>query len=97
MVVVEPLTWKHLLLVVMMAVTVAILAWQRKKLHPRTIIAIGLMLLGSALGAIIATVRLGSELTWWLELGPLLLYAAAVVLLVSLWYRRKSTDQETPS
>jgi uncharacterized membrane protein YfcA len=97
MVVVEPLTWKHLLLVTMMAVTVAILAWQRKKLHPRTIVAITLMQLGAALGAIVATVRLGSELTWWLEMGPLLLYATAVVLLISLWYRRESADQETPS
>jgi hypothetical protein len=89
MVAVEPLSWKHLLQAVLMVVTIAILVWQRKKLHPRTIVAIALMMLGSALGTIIATVRLGSELTWWLEMGPLLLYATAVVLLISLWYRRE--------
>lgn len=97
MVVVEPLSWKHFLQVVLIAATVAILVWKREKLHPQFIIAMALLMLGSALGTITATVRLGPEIAWLLEVGLLLLYAAALVMFIFLWYHNRDAKQETPS
>ena len=97
MVVVEPLTLKHLLLVVMVAATVAILAWHRKKLHPWFITGMALTMLGLALTAVTATVRFGSEPVWWLDIGPLVLYAAGLAMFASMWYHGQSAKQEEPS
>jgi Ca2+/Na+ antiporter len=97
MMVVEPLSWKHFLQAVLIAVTVAILVWHREKMHPRFIAAMGLMMLGSILSTVTAIFRLDPELPWWLEIVPLVLYVAALVLFISLWYHNEGVNQETPS
>ena len=95
--VVEPLSWKHFLQVVLIAVTVAIVVWYREKMHPWFIVAMGLMMLGSALSTVTETFRLNPELHWWLEIVPLVLYAAALALSISLWNHNGNVNQETPS
>jgi hypothetical protein len=97
MVVVEPLNWKHLLQAVMIAVTIGLLVWQRKKLHPRFITGMALMMLGIALTTVTETVHFGAELVWWLDIGPLVLYAAGLVIFASMWYHGQSAKQETAS
>ncbi|EMA56292.1 hypothetical protein [Halococcus thailandensis] len=95
--IVEPLGWKHLLQAVLIAATIVIIVWYREKMHPWFIVAMGLMMFGSALSTVFTTLHPDPVLTWWLEMVPLVLYLAAVVIAISLWYHNRGVNQESPS
>ena len=93
----EPLTWKHLLQVVLIAATIALIVWYRERMHPWFIVAMGLVTFDSVFATVSETLRLDPVLPWWLEIVPIIVNIAAVVIFASLWYYNGDVNREAPS
>jgi uncharacterized membrane protein len=93
----ESLSWKHLLQVVLIAATIALIVWNHEKMHPWSIVGIGCLMLGSALSALFEILHLESEVSWWLDIAPLILYLAALAIFLTLLYHDQDANQEASS
>lgn len=81
--IVEPIGWKHLLGVALILVTIAIVIARRDQFHPRMMVAIGLMMLGSTLLFLDSIFQLGLGFVD-LELAAIAAWMAATGLALTL-------------
>lgn len=93
----EPLTWKHLLQVVLIAAMIALIVWNHEKMHPWSIVGIGCLTLGSTLSAIFEILHLEPVVPWWLDITPLILYLTSVAIFLTLLYHDQDANQRASS